>query len=288
MSQRVKVITDSASDISDELAEKLDISIVPLMIRFGDEEFVDRIELTHDAFLAKLKDSPILPSTAAPSPGAFETAFRQAFDEGYTHVVCITISSLLSATFQNAVAGSRFVDGLIDVRVVDSEQCSIAEGLIVDRAARLAAAGSSVAEIVSEAESVRERCRLIAVLDTVENLKKGGRIGKAAAFFGSLLSIRPIIEINKGEVKALGRQRTRAKALTYLENFMKARQPIEDIVIGDTHAPDRDSFLERIRPLARGKEITVGQVGPVVGTHGGYGLLGVAFVLEKHPSTSDS
>lgn len=281
MPNTVKIVTDSASDIPESLAEKLNISVVPLTIRFGDHEYVDRVELKPDAFVQRMHKSAELPSTAAPSPGAFEAAFRQAKEDGFLHVVCITMSSKLSATFQAAANGAEFVSGVVDVRVIDSEQVTIAEAMMVHSAAEMAASGGDVHEIVEEIVRIRTQIRLVAALDTLENLRKGGRIGKAQAYLGSLLSIKPLIEIDNGEVKPLGRQRTWGRALEQLVRIVKDQGPLSHVAVGHVQAPNIEQFVEQLRPLTHGEPIPVYDVGPIIGTHGGAGLVGVAFLPKN-------
>lgn len=281
MSHRVKIITDSASDFSEELAAKYDVSVIPLTVRFDDREFVDRIELTHDDFLRRMSENAVLPSTAAPSPGAFEAAFRQAKEGEYTEAVCITMSSKLSATHQAAVAGAKHSADVIDVEVIDSMQCTIGESILVRHAAERATDGASAKEIAAEVSTLRKRIELIAALDTLENLKKGGRIGKTQAFFGTLLAMKPVIAIQDGEVAALARPRTRAKALNYLIQYVQSQLPVERVVIGHTGAQDIDTFVSELHAAIPDQDVEISSVGPIIATHGGQGLIGVAFVRRS-------
>ncbi|HXC18861.1 MAG TPA: DegV family protein, partial [Acidimicrobiales bacterium] len=208
---RIRVVTDSACDIPEEIARRLSIDIVSLTIRFGDEEFIDRVDLSPEAFWAKCKASKTLPETAAPSPGAFHDAYGRAQADGCDGVIVLTLSALLSATNQSAVLGAEGLSGL-PVRVVDTKAVSMAQGLLVIDVAELAAGGSGLDALVAHAESLVARVGVVAMLDTLEHLIKGGRVGGARALLGQVLSIKPLLELKDGVVAEAGRQRTRSKA----------------------------------------------------------------------------
>jgi DegV family protein with EDD domain len=273
----VKVVTDSACDLPQATVDEFDIGVVPLTIRFGDEEFVDRRDLTPPQFWARCKSSPTLPETAAPSPGAFETEFRAAAAAGHDSVVCINLSGGLSATIQAAQMAAGAVAEVIPVTVVDSRNVSIALGLMARDAARLAQAGKSRDDVALAAEGEVKRTRLFATFDTLENLKKGGRIGGAGAFIGTMLSIKPIIELRDGAVEAESKQRTRSKSLRYLADKVKAQGRVENLAVIQAECPDLDEFLDLLAPLYPRDEIVVADVGAVIGTHAGQGAMGVIF-----------
>ena len=212
----IRVVTDSACDLPSALAEEHGIEIVPLTIRFGEEELVDRRDLSPKEFWARVQNSPVLPETAAPSPGAFEEAYRRAAAAGCPGVVCCTLSGGLSATFQAATVAAQAVADVIPVRVVDTRSVTLAEGMMAVAGARIAAQGKGIDDVAGAIQDIVERTRLFATMDTLENLKKGGRIGGAQAFFGSLLSVKPVIELRDGVVEPESRQRTRSKSLRYL------------------------------------------------------------------------
>ena len=273
----VAVITDSSSDLPDDLVAAHHIGIVPLTIRFGQEEFVDRRDLTPAEFWARSKTSTELPQTAAPSPGAFEEAFRQAAAGGADAVVCITLSSKLSATIQSAQAGAEAVAGDLEVRVVDSRSTTLGLGLIAMAAAEAAAGGAGAAEVAKVAEDLVGRTRIHGTLDTLENLRKGGRIGGAQALLGSLLSIKPMIEVRDGAVEPGPKQRTRSKALAALAQRVASEPAIEKLAVLHGDAPDVDVLLAQLADSFPRDRIVVGQLGPVVGTHTGPRTIGVAY-----------
>ena len=277
----IRIVTDSACDLPQELADELGIEIVPLTIRFGEESFVDRRDLSPSQFWAKVTSSPVLPETAAPSPGAFEETFRKLAGAGAPGIVCVTLSSALSATYQAAVLGAKAVDGVVPVRVVDSRAVSLGQGLMAVAAARLGKQGKSLDDCAGAAEDLVPRTRIYGALDTVENLKKGGRIGSAQAFLGSVLSIKPIIELADGKVEPESKQRTRSKSLRYLVEKVRQFPQVEDLAVVHGDAPDVDELLDLLGAVYPREDIIVAQIGAVIGTHGGPRILGVTFHVPK-------
>jgi DegV family protein with EDD domain len=277
----IRVVTDSACDLPQSLADEHDIEIVPLTIRFGDDELVDRRDLSPKEFWARSAESPVLPETAAPSPGAFEAAYRRAKDQGAEGVVCVTLSSALSATYQAAELAAKSVADTIPVRVVDSKAVTMAQGLMAVAAAREGAAGKDLDACAATAEALVPRTRIFATLDTLENLKKGGRIGGAQALIGSLLSIKPVIELRDGVVEPESRQRTRSKSLRYLVDKVKEAGAVENLVVMHGDAPDLDEFLDLLAPVYPRDDIIVGDIGAVIGAHAGPRVVGVVFQLPR-------
>lgn len=273
----VHIVTDSSCDLPDDLIAEMNIKIVPLKIRFGDTEFVDRVELTTDQFWEKCQISDELPSTAAPSPGAFVEEFQNAAREGATGVVAIILSGELSATIEAAQQAAQLVRDEIEVRVIDSRTVTLGLGSVVIGAAAAANSGASIEEVTAIATDSINRTQVHAALDTLENLRKGGRIGAAGSLLGSMLSIKPIIEVRNGVVEPAGKQRTRGKALSYLVGVVEQNaDQIDQIFVTHAACDDVDSFLEQVRSVVN-VEVLVGQVGPVVGAHAGIGTIGVAF-----------
>jgi DegV family protein with EDD domain len=275
---RVGIVSDSSCDLPDDLVQRWGIEVVPLSIRFGEEEFVDREELSTDEFWARCAKSPVLPSTAAPSPGRFEQSYRALAARGLTDVVAITISGALSATHQSAQLAAKTVaaDG-INVSVVDSRTVTLGLGTIVLAAAEKAATGASVDEVVALASDLVARTRVFGALDTMENLKKGGRVGNAKALLATALAIKPIIAVENGVVEQYGRQRTRSKAIRFLvEKVAAAQGHMEHLAVLHADCSDVDEFVAQLRPFFPG-DIVVGQIGPVVGAHAGRGTIGVAY-----------
>jgi DegV family protein with EDD domain len=275
---RVGIVSDSSCDLPDELLATWGIEMVPLSIRFGDEEFVDREELSTADFWARCAKSPVLPSTAAPSPGRFEQAYRTLADRNVSGVVAITLSGALSATNQSAELAAKSVaaDG-IDVSVVDSRTVTLGLGTMVLAAAEAAAAGQPKDAVVALATDLVARTRVFGALDTMENLKKGGRVGNAKALLATALAIKPIIAVENGVVEQYGKQRTRSKALHFLvDKVAAAAGHMEHLAVMHADCSDVDEFVAQLRPHFDG-DIVVGQIGPVVGAHAGRGTIGVAF-----------
>jgi DegV family protein with EDD domain len=277
----IRVVTDSASDLPQAMAAELGIDIVPLTIRFGNEELVDRRDLSPKEFWARVASSPILPETAAPAPGEFEAAFRRAKADGADGVVCVTLSGALSATYQSAVVAAQAVADDIPVRVIDSRTVTLAEGLMAAAAARAAKQGKGLEDCAGVVEDLVPRTRVYGALDTMENLKKGGRIGAAQAMLGSMLSIKPIIEVIDGKVEGESRQRTRSKSLRYLVDKVRESGHVEDLAVLHGDAPDLDELLDLLGAVYPRDDIIVGDIGPVIGTHGGPRVIGVTFHVAR-------
>jgi DegV family protein with EDD domain len=279
----VRVVTDSGCDLPPDLCDKLGIEVVPLTIRFGDETLVDRKDLTPVEFWAKCKTMEGLPETAAPSPGAFEEAYRRAHAEGADGVVVVTLSRKMSATIEAADLAAANVGSEFAVRVVDSGNASLGEGMTALLAAQAAAAGKSVDEVEAVARSASKRAKLFAAIDTLENLRRGGRIGGAQAMLGGLLSIKPLIKVSAetgGEVAEAGKQRTRARALTALVDNVRNVGPIEALGVMHAEASDLDELLNRLDDIFPKEDITVADVGAVIGTHVGPRCIGVVSVAK--------
>jgi DegV family protein with EDD domain len=276
----VRIVTDSACDLPQALADELGIVIVPLSIRFGAEEFVDRQDLSVAEFWRRSKASAVLPSTAAPSPGAFEVAYRTLKDQGATGVVVVSLSGELSATIQSAQLAARAVADDISVTVVDSRSVTIGQGMIAVAAARRAAQGASEAEVAALVTSLAERTQVWGALDTLENLKKGGRIGNAKALLASVLSIKPIIEIRHGKVEEGGKQRTRSKAMAFLVEKVRSeiasRGSIENLAVVHAATTDVDAVVAQLQAIYP-HPIVIGDIGPVIGSHAGTGTIAVVF-----------
>jgi len=276
----VAIVTDSSCDLPQELADELGIDIVPLTIRFGSEEFVDRLDLTPEQFWARCASSATLPETSAPSAGQFEEAFRRAAAGGASGVVCINLSGALSATLQAATLAAAAVRDLIRVEVVDSRSVTAGLGLMCVAAARAAKSGLSIDVIVAQVKSQVARTQVWGVLDTLDNLKKGGRLGGAKALLASVLSIKPVLEVRDGAVEEGGRQRTRPRAWAFLVEKLKAQTNLEAVAVMHGNVADIATFLDQIRPYFAG-EIIVGQLGAVIGAHAGPGTVGLVFTTPS-------
>ena len=275
----VRIVTDSACDLTAEETDRYGIEVVPLSIRFGDDEFEDRTELSVEGFYGLMEQRSELPETAAPSPGKFEAAFRRQAEAGADAVVCINLSSDLSATMAAAQNAARALEGELPVHVVDSKSITAGLGTQVLLAAERAADGASAEDVVALVEDLRTRTHVVGCLDTLDNLKKGGRIGGAQAMLGSLLSIKPMIDISTGVVEEAGKHRTRKKSLEALRDKVLAGSPVEHLAIMHGMAPDIDVMTRLLD--AEGLEYRLGHIGAVIGSHGGPRVVGACWVESR-------
>jgi len=280
----VAIVTDSAADLPPEVAARLGISVVPLLVRFGTQEFRSGVDLSTADFWARMlaPDAPF-PTTAAAAPGAFADAFADAFAAGSESVVCVTVGSRLSGTFASAEIGARQHPGR-EIHVVDSASASMGVGLLAILGAELAAAGGSGAAV---AATLRERARdldLYVALDTLAYLRKGGRLSAAQAALGTMLSVKPIITVVNGLVDTADRVRSRVKARERVIELLTAR-PVERIGILFTVTDDveafRDAVVARLPGGVDPARVSVHTVGASVGPHLGPGALGAVILLKR-------
>jgi DegV family protein with EDD domain len=275
---RIRILTDSACDLPEDVVKRLDIDVVSLTIRFGDQEFVDRVDLSPTAFWAKCKGSKTLPETAAPSPGAFQTAYERAKTEGCDGVLVLTLSAALSATHQSATLAAEAVKGSIPVQVIDTRAVSMAQGLLCIELAELAQTGSSLDELAARVETLIPKVGVVAMLDTLEHLVKGGRIGGARALLGQVLSIKPLLELKDGVVAEAGRQRTKAKALAAIAEVARSHAPLRRLALVHGDSPEVKNLEALIKDIPTEFEVIVTDMGPVVGTHGGPGIIALCWI----------
>ena len=274
----VAVVVDSASDIPDELAESFQITRVPLIISIGDSDYKDGTELSRVDFWREMEKSSTLARTAAPAPAEFEQAFSRLLEGGADGVLCLTMTSDLSATYQAAASAASGLEGR--VAVVDTRTLTLTEGLIALEVADRAVNGATLAECREWAESLLSRARTFGTLDTLENLRKGGRIGAASALLGTLMSFKPLIEVRGGVVEAAGRVRTRKTAISSLLGMIEGLGPVQRAGLVHAMAPDVDLVADQLRDATGLEEITVSVMGATIGTHAGPGALGVSLLLE--------
>jgi len=274
----VHIVSDSSCDLEQADVDPFDVEIVPLSIRFGDEEFTDRQDLGVEDFYRRMESSVDLPQTACPAPGAFERAFRHAGEAGAEAVVCLNISSALSNTLQSAQTAAAACAGPMPIHVIDSKTVSSGLGTLVLDAARTAASGADADAVLRRVHDIIPRTHVLAALNTLENLKKGGRIGGAKAMVGSILSIKPLIDITGGSVEEAGRARTRKRAMEWLYERLRDAGVIEQVAVMHSGAPDIDEFLDLIAPLLPRTALRVGQMGAVIGAHGGSQMIGISWI----------
>lgn len=276
----VRVVTDSAADIPADLAASKNVTVVPLSVRFGDESYKSGVELTEHDFWEKLKTSSQPPATAAPSAGDFQETFERLVAEDATGIVSVHLSSKLSATYQSAVVAAQEVKS-VPIEVVDTLAVSAGTGLLALLASERADEGASAGDIATELGSLRDQIRLFGVLDTLEYLRRGGRIGGAQALLGTMLKVKPVISLQDGVVEPAQRVRTRIKALEYVAGEIAAQKnKIDRLVVITGEATDTDQFIALLEPSIKVPASDVWSFGPIVGTHAGPGIIGVAFLLK--------
>ena len=281
---RVAIVTDSASDFDAARAASLGITVVPLIVNFGKEAFEAGVNLSRDDFWVKLKapDSPF-PTTAACSPGAFQTAYQQAFDAGADSIVSVHVAGTLSGTIKSAeIARAMFADR--DIRVVDSTSASMGEGMLAELGVQMAGMGVSAAEIATVLERRRADLQVYLALETLEYLKRGGRISGAQAAIGTLLSVKPIIEIKDGKVETAERVRTRGKAREKLVELLTKR-PMDRLSILHTTDAGVEEFAQQLVAAVPGgidpSKVTIDLVGASVGPHLGPGCVGAVALYTE-------
>ena len=277
----IRIITDSACDITQAEAKQLNIDVIPLKTIFGEEEFLDGVTLDHKTFYNKLVESNILPTTSQISPFDYEERYRAAVENG-DDVLCITISSKLSGCHQSACIAAEEFPG--KVVVVDSLNAAIGERLLIELAISARDEGKNISEITALLNEQKHHIRLIALLDTLEYLKKGGRISSASAFAGTLLSIKPVIAIEDGAVAILGKARGSKNGNNMLRDLVEKNGGIHfDLPFALAYTGLEDSLLQKYiadsTSLYEGKaaNLPVYPIGSTIGTHVGPGAIAVAF-----------
>lgn len=286
----IYVVTDSASDIPGPLVDELKISVVPLVLMFGDEELEDGVDIDSDAFFKRLEASSSIPTTTQPASGVFLEVYQRLIDQGATGIISIHVAGGLSGTIESARQGAAALDAAIPIVHVDSESASLGEGVVAIETARAVARGATLEEAEAVAHDVIRRSHLFLTVDTLEYLQRGGRLGKGAELFGSLLRIKPILEITGGALIVLGRVRRRRKSLEELANRVSEHLPAAAIV--GVHGAAEADLEQALAPLIEQSpdaEVLRGQITPAIGVHGGPGTIGLGIVTppdEDSPSAA--
>ena len=275
----IKIVTDSTSDLPRDLADSLGITIVPLNVHFGTEVFKDGVDLQPDEFYRRLAGEDELPKTSQPSVGEFAQVYERLSGDA-DGILSIHLSQKVSGTYNSAVQAVEEASASCPIEVLDTGQVSMGVGLVAAEAARAAAQGSTLDQTLAAARAAVERCECFAMLDTLEYLEKGGRIGKARALMGALLNIKPLIILKDGEVHELGKERTRARGLRKLRQTVEEFAPLDEMcVLYSTTPEDARAMIEGIGPLlAGGKEPLTAQFGPVLGVYVGPNAVGIALL----------
>ena len=275
----VKVVTDSCSDITPQLAQELGITVVPLYVQFSNETYRDNVDLSTEEFYHKLETSKIHPITSTATPADFAKVFTELMEET-KEILTITLSEKFSATCAAALQAKTMVKKDCRIEVIDSRAGAGAQMLLVILAAQMARAGANLDDIMDQVKKAIPRIHIRMTFDTLEYLRKGGRIGKAQAFLGGLLKVNPILGIKDGAAFPIARSRNRTQAMDLMVNFVKGFSQIETVAIEDATTPDDLQVLaERLKDVVPLERIYRSKVSPVVGTHVGPHVLAVA-VLE--------
>ncbi|AWG44905.1 fatty acid-binding protein DegV (plasmid) [Priestia filamentosa] len=278
---KVRIVTDSTVDLQDEILKKYDIEVVPLSIHIDGETYLDRIDITPVQFMKKMKESEELPKSSQPSAGAFLELYNRIADEGYD-IISIHMTGGMSGTVQSAETAASMSKG--KVKVIDSRFISKALAFQVVEAAKMAMEDSSIEEICIELEVIRSKTKLFVVVDTLENLVKGGRLGKGKAFLGSLLNIKPIASLEDGVYTPVTKVRSHTQIVKYLAN-----QLVEDAKgktiknVGLVHAEGFElasKLKAAIEELIGYTNISIENTTPIISTHTGTGAIGFMYYLD--------
>jgi DegV family protein with EDD domain len=273
---KLKVVTDSTADLPPQLAKELGITIVPVYLRFGDEVYRDRVDISEDEFYQRLLHDPIHPSTTQPSPQDFVDVYKN-LARGADGIISIHVSSKLSGTYNSALRGKEVVEKECPIEVIDSEVVTMGLGQLAIVANTIAESGKSLQQVVEEVKQMIPSIHVFGLLDTLKYLALGGRIGKVQALLGSVLSVKPMLTIKNGELVPAGRVRSRAKGIDMLFDFVENAVDIQDLAIVYNTTPDEaQALIERIGSIFPKEKIRLARLGPALGVHTGPGILFVA------------
>ena len=278
----IKVVTDSTSDLPADVAESLGIEVVPLNIHFGPDVYKDRVNLMPDTFYDKLINGNVLPTTSQPSVGEFIEVYERLGSDA-DGIVSVHISEKLSGTMNSARLASQQANADCPIEVVDTFQVSMGVGICAMEAAEVANSGGNMNQVILAARNAVTRSQCFFMLETLEFLQKGGRIGKAQALIGNLLKIRPMLMLQEGEVHPLGRERTRRKGIAKLVDTVEELAPISGLAVMYSTGPDEAQTLAQnvSKFMIEGREPMMLQIGPVIGTYAGPDTLGIALISAK-------
>lgn len=273
----VAIVTDSTCDLASDLAAEHGIVVVPLNVHFGESVYLDQVDISTDEFMDKMASSEQLPTTSQPSVGMFEEAFKRvAREQGVSEIVCVTISSKLSGTFQSASIASQNLADELSIEVVDSFSASYGLGFQVLRAVELADEGKSSREISEVLLNEIGRYHVVFFVETLDHLRRGGRIGKAAQMVGTLLQLKPLLRLDEGMIVPFERARTRTKAIRALESFVTDAGPVSELVVLYNTTPDEARALgQSIGVHTPGNDPVLAKVSPVIAAHIGPDVMGV-------------
>ncbi len=277
----VKIVTDSIADLPPDIVNELDITVIPVNVCFGNEVYRDGIDLSVEEFYIKLENSSVFPTSAVPPPTSFIEVYQRLSLKADS-IIVISLSKKLSGFYEAALQSSKITHNTAPITIIDSEWAIMAEGFIVMSAARAAQKGATVQEIIDLVEYNKQRVELCAAFDTLEYLKRGGRINKIAAFMGNMLHIHPVIGIKDGVVVPYGKEYSREAAVDQLYRVAAGYFHIEELSVACVNAiADSEKLISRLDRIFPANRIIRSRTSPVIGTHTGPNLLALALMGDK-------
>ena len=274
----IKIVTDSTADLPEDILKELDITVVPLHVLFGKQNYRDRVDISDDDFYRRLCDDKENPTTTQPSPSEFAAVYNKLGADA-DGIVSIHISGKLSGTPFSAQQGAKIAKTKCPIEVIDSGFASTALGLIVYKAAQMAKEGQSFSEIISNTKRISADTQIMVLFDTLEYLALGGRIGKSKVMLGPILNVKPILTIKNGEFTPVAQMRSRSKGKKKLLQFLKQASGVSDIALVHSTTPDElEEMATEIRATINPKTLLIGRFSPVLGCHTGPGVIGVGYI----------
>jgi DegV family protein with EDD domain len=272
----VKVVTDSTADLPPELTRELDITVVPVYVRFGNQVYRDRVDISEDEFYQRLQNNPIHPGTIQPSPQDFIDAYKKLLQRA-DGIVSIHLTGKLSGTFSSAMRAKETLGEKYPIQVIDSQVLTMGLGQLAIEASNMAQSGKSLNQVAEAVKNMIPSIHLLGLLDTLKYLALGGRIGKVKSLLGSILNIKPLLTMKNGELIPHGQVRSRTQGIAKLFDFIRDARKIQDLAIVYNTTPDEaQALVERIVPLYPRERIRLSRLGPALGVHGGPGILFVS------------
>jgi len=277
---KIKIVTDSTADLPNTLVEELGITVVPAYVRFGKDVYRDRVDISEDEFYQRLLNDSIHPSTEPPTPQDFADAYQKLSQEA-DGIISIHVSGSLSATYNSALLGKELLETEFPIEVIDSQSVTMGLGLLVIAANTLASSEKSLPQLAEKVKRIIPNIHLLGLFDTLKYLAQGGRIGKAKALLGSVLSVKPILTMKDGELEPAGQVRNRANGIDGLFSFVKNAKDIQDLAIVYSTTPgEAQAMAERLNSIFTKEQIRLVRLGPALGVHGGPGILFVALRIK--------